>query len=164
MLSESSNLQNMANSLPRRKIDAGFSQPGGNRRFRINSFQQKGEFESDVLDKPSQGISESKRNNTEKDQKWERPRVPDFKPHQRPLQFQSIEAEEGSLHGDVTTVKLYGVTSEGNSVMLHVKDFKHYLYVAAPPTYRPEDHAAYKAYLETRMAWSNSAQRRWLKQ
>lgn len=117
------------------------------------SQQVKSTFESEVLEKISQDMSELRQNNAEKDQSWARPPVPkSFDPATSSLCFQQIEAEEGTIHGGCPTVKLFGVTEEGNSVMLHVKDFKHYLYVAAPVGFAPSDVVAYKGYLETQVA------------
>ncbi|KUI63889.1 DNA polymerase delta catalytic subunit [Cytospora mali] len=125
----------------------------GSQVAKIASSQPKSAFESEVLEKLSQDISELKHSNTEKDQSWERPPLPeDFNPRTSNLCFQQIDAEEGTLHGGNTTVKLFGVTADGNSVMLHVKDFKHYLYVAAPSGFSPQDCAPFKAFLETRVA------------
>lgn len=130
------------------------SQNGG----RLNSSQVKSTFESEVLEKLSQDISDLKQNNTEKDQSWDRPPIPDtFKPHANSLVFQQIEAEEGTIHGGRTTVKLFGVTECGNSVMLHVTDFRHYLYVAAPSSFVPSDCQAFRAYLETQLAMHQHA-------
>lgn len=41
---------------------------------------------------------------------------------------------------------------DGNSVLLHVTDFLHYLYVAAPISFSARDCEPFKAYLETQMA------------
>jgi DNA polymerase delta subunit 1 len=120
---------------------------------KLGASQTKSVFESEVLEKLSQDISELKQNNTEKDQAWARPPIPrDFSPRASNLTFQSIEAEEGTLHGGQTTIKLFGVTEDGNSVMMHVKDFKHYLYVAAPVSFTPQDCNTFKQFLETRIA------------
>jgi DNA polymerase delta subunit 1 len=119
---------------------------------KLGSSQPKSVFESEVLEKLSQDISEMRKTNSEKDQLWDRPPVEDFVPSRDSLCFQSIEAEEGTLHGGRATVKLFGVTETGHSVMLHVTDFKHYLYVAAPASFQKTDCAAYKAYLETQIA------------
>lgn len=120
---------------------------------KLPSSQVKSTFESQVLEKISQDISDLKHSNAEKDQSWARPPVPEnFNPATSSLCFQQIEAEEGTLHGGSTTVKLFGVTAEGNSVMLHVKDFKHYLYVAAPTGFSPQDCVPYAAYLNTNVA------------
>lgn len=119
---------------------------------KVASSQVKSQFESDVLEKLSQGISELKQSNAEKDQAWERPLLrADFHPSNTSLCFQQIEAEEGTLHGGSPTVKLFGVTEEGNSVMLHVKGFKHYIYVAAPVGFAAQDVIPFKAYLETQV-------------
>lgn len=42
-------------------------------------------------------------------------------------------------------------------MLLHVTDFLHYLYVAAPVSFTPSDCAGFKAYLETRVAQYESA-------
>jgi len=116
---------------------------------KITSSQPKSTFESNVLDKFSQEISDLKQNNAEKDQQWARPRLSSFEPAADNLCFQAIEAEEGTLAGGKPTVKLFGVTEKGNSVMLHVTDFKHYLYIEAPVSFQPSDCQAFKAHLET---------------
>ncbi|GAO17267.1 uncharacterized protein UV8b_03823 [Ustilaginoidea virens] len=120
-------------------------------RAKLGSSQPKSTFETDVLEKLSQDISDLKRSNVEKDQAWERPPVQDFDPSRDSLCFQAIEAEEGTLHGGKATVKLFGVTREGHSVMLHVTDFKHYLYIQAPVMFQPQDVNAYKAYLDSQI-------------
>jgi len=120
---------------------------------RLASSQPKSAFESEYLERMSQDITDLKQANSEKDQAWDRPPVPaGFDPAKDNLIFQSIEAEEGTLHGGQAAVKLFGVTEHGNSVLLHVRDFKHYLYVAAPVSFGPEDCPKFKTYLETQVA------------
>ncbi|KAH6850735.1 DNA polymerase family B-domain-containing protein [Chaetomium sp. MPI-CAGE-AT-0009] len=122
---------------------------------KLASSQQKSTFETEVLERMSQDISDLKQNNTEKDQVWNRPPLPkEYDPEKDNLCFQAIEAEEGTLGGGQATVKLFGVTENGNSVLLHVRDFKHYLYVAAPVSFAPEDCSKFQAYLETQLATS----------
>ncbi|KAI1338971.1 DNA polymerase family B-domain-containing protein [Xylariaceae sp. FL0016] len=135
-------------SSPATRLNSSQAGPGS----KLGSSQPKSAFESEVLEKLSQDISDLKQTNSEKDQTWERPPVVDFDPQRDSLTFQQIEAEEGTLHGGKATVKLFGVTQDGHSVMLHVTDFKHYLYVAAPVSFTPKDCEAYKAFLETRVA------------
>jgi DNA polymerase delta subunit 1 len=125
------------------------SQKGASRK--ITSSQPKSTFESDVLDKFSQDISDLKQNNAEKDQDWQRPPVADFDPATSKLCFQAIEAEEGTIAGGKPTVKLFGVSEKGNSVVLHVTDFKHYLFIEAPVSFQPSDCPAFKAHLENAM-------------
>jgi len=44
------------------------------------------------------------------------------------------------------------LTQTGHSVLLHVTDFLHYLYVAAPVSFGKSDCDGYKAYLDTQLA------------
>lgn len=162
VLGDASNRRNVTSTpaaSKRRKLEPLASSPAS----RLNSSQQgpasklassqpKSAFESEILEKLSQDISQLKQNNSEKDQSWERPPVVDFQPERDALTFQQIEAEEGTLHGGKMTVKLFGVTENGHSVMLHVTDFKHYLYIAAPVSFTPKDCEPFKAYLETQLA------------
>ncbi|KAK7742178.1 DNA-directed DNA polymerase delta [Diatrype stigma] len=140
-------------SSPASRLNSSQHGPGS----KLASTQPKSAFESEVLEKLSQDISDLKETNSEKDQAWERPPVVDFDPQRDSLTFQQIEAEEGILHGGKATVKLFGVTENGHSVMLHVTDFKHYIYVAAPVSFSPQDCEAFKAYLETRLAMHQPA-------
>ena len=103
------------NAAKRRKLDVS-SSPGTGLRARhgvkghLGSSQPKSQFESEVLEKLTQDINGLKRNNAEKDQQWDRPPLDDFDEQRDNLCFQQIEAEEGTLHGGRTTIKLFGVT------------------------------------------------------
>lgn len=118
----------------------------------VGSSQPKSQFEEEVLEKLTQDIDALKQKNSEKDQHWARPPLDDFNEETDTLTFQSIEAEEGTFDGGKATVKLFGVTEQGHSVLLHVTDFLHYLYVAAPFSFTKNDCEPFKAYLETKMA------------
>lgn len=102
------------NSHKKRKLDADSpvtlrsSQNGPRSKF--GSSQPKSQFEEEVLEKLTQDINGLKRANSEKDQQWERPPLGDFDEKRDTLCFQQIEAEEGTLHGGKTTIKLFGVT------------------------------------------------------
>lgn len=74
------------------------------------SSQNKSHFEEEVLEKLTQDINGLKRSNAEKDQQWKRPPLEHFDPQSDNLCFQQIEAEEGTLRGGKTTVKLFGTT------------------------------------------------------
>ncbi|KAK4179846.1 putative DNA polymerase delta catalytic subunit [Triangularia setosa] len=149
-----------SSAVKKRRIDEPTSSPAqrfkssqNDSKGRMASSQQKSVFESEVLERLNQDISDLKQNNSEKDQAWERPSIPDdFDPSKDSLCFQAIEAEEGTIAGGQPAVKLFGVTEKGNSVLLHVKDFKHYLYVAAPVSFTTADCPLFKAYLEAQMA------------
>lgn len=123
----------------------------------LGSSQPKSQFEEEVLEKLTQNIEGLKQKNSEKDQHWARPALDDFNEKTDTLTFQQIDVEEGTLHGGKTTVKLFGVTEHGHSVLLHVTDFLHYLYVAAPMSFSKNDCEPFKGYLETVMAQHSPA-------
>lgn len=77
----------------------------------FGSSQPKSQFELEVLEKLTQDINGLKQKNSEKDQQWSRPPLDDFDPAEESLCFQQIEAEEGTLHGGKTTIKLFGATA-----------------------------------------------------
>src|SRR2546421_5441078 len=88
------------------------SSPAGQGSFRskMGSSQPKSHFETEVLEKMTQDISDLKRSNAERDQQWERPSLDDFDEKRDSLCFQQIEIEEGTLHGGQVTLKLFGVS------------------------------------------------------
>lgn len=59
----------------------------------------------------TQEMADLKKNNSEKDQQWDRPSLGDFNAKEDPICLQQIEVEEGTLHGGKATVKLFGVTA-----------------------------------------------------
>ena len=101
------------NSAKRRKLETIHSSPSKKLKSSqgpIKSSQAgKSQFEGD-LEKLTQDISGLKQQNSEKDQQWDRPSLEDFSSDTDSLCFQQIEAEEGTLHGGKTTIKLFGVT------------------------------------------------------
>jgi DNA polymerase delta subunit 1 len=151
------NIDNSPASLKKRKLEATTTTAD-----RLKSSQngpkgklassQPSHFESEILEKMTQDMSGLRKKNSEKDQHWDRPPLDDFNADTDNLIFQQIEAEDGTLHGGRATVKLFGVTERGHSVMLHVTDFLHYLYVAAPVNFGRGDCEAFKIYLEGQIA------------
>lgn len=146
----------------RRKIDDAKPVVGAPlRRMPNGSFngssQVKSKFEEEVLEKLTQDIDALKHSNAEKDQHWGRPSLGDYDATTDTLCFQAIDTEEGTLHGGRATVKLFGVNEKGNSVLLHVTDFLHYLYVAAPISFTKIDCEPFKAYLESSLAQHSPA-------
>ncbi|KAL2011284.1 hypothetical protein VTN00DRAFT_4002 [Thermoascus crustaceus] len=117
-----------------------------------SSQPQKSQFEEEVLEKLTQDISGLKESNSEKDQQWERPPLVDFDEKRDNVCFQQIDAEEGTLMGGRTTVKLFGVTEKGHSVLLHVTGFRHYLFIAAPVGFTKADCDPFRTFLETKLA------------
>lgn len=100
----------------------------------------------------TQDMAGLRKNNSEKDQQWSRPSLNDWKEGKDSLIFQQIECEEGTLHGGNATVKLFGVTETGHSAMLHVTDFLHYLYVAAPVNFTQRECEGFKTFLDAQLA------------
>ncbi|KAK9455035.1 DNA polymerase family B-domain-containing protein [Dipodascopsis uninucleata] len=67
----------------------------------------------------------------ETDQQWARPALESFDANNTSLSFQQIDAEESVLDGK-STIRLFGVTERGNSIMCQITGFYHYFYVPAP--------------------------------
>lgn len=106
------------NTAKRRKLETG-SSPSKRLKVsqnstKLGSSQPKSQFE-DSLEKLTQDISGLKEQNSEKDQQWDRPGLEDFDENRDSLCFQQIEAEEGTLNGGRTTIKLFGVTEVGHA-------------------------------------------------
>jgi DNA polymerase delta subunit 1 len=77
----------------------------------FNSSQPVPSQFEETLEKMTQDMETLKEQNTEKDQQWRRPPLPEhYNNMTEKLVFQQIEAEEGVLNGGRTTVKLFGVT------------------------------------------------------
>lgn len=149
------NIQASPRSAKKPKLDGAFnkntSTPLKGLKGNLNSSQPKSQFEEEALEKLSQDINGLKKNNSERDQQWKRPSIDDFDETRDTLCFQQIEAEEGTFNGGQTTVKLFGVTETGNSVLLHVTDFLHYLYIAAPVSFAENDCDGFRAAIEKHM-------------
>lgn len=110
------NIQPSPQSAKRRKLDGSLKTPtkalnGLNSGF--GSSQPKSQFE-ETLEKLTQDINGLKQKNSEKDQQWARPSLGDFDAKNDSLCFQQIDAEESTLHGGKTTVKLFGITEARN--------------------------------------------------
>ncbi|KAK6543072.1 DNA-directed DNA polymerase delta [Orbilia ellipsospora] len=111
--------------------------------------QVKSSFEED-LGRLTQEIGGLKGANAETDQKWGRPSLDDWIPNETDLVFQQIDAEEGMWNGK-TCVRLFGVTETGHSVLLHVTDFQHYLYIQAPIGFDHSHIRSYQDWLQGRV-------------
>ena len=121
VLADTTNTHNVLKSPPsakKRKLNGNLSngsfhssQNGPNGvKSKLGSSQPKSHFETEVLEKMTQDISDLKRNNAERDQQWERPPLDDFNDKSDELCFQQIEIEEGTLHGGRVTLKMFGVS------------------------------------------------------
>ncbi|KAJ8296854.1 DNA polymerase delta catalytic subunit [Rhodotorula toruloides] len=75
----------------------------------------------------------------EEAEKWGRPDAPKLNPQRDSLVFQQIDIEEFSAGGGAPTIRAFGVTKNGNSVLLHVKGFLPYFWVSAPRGFTNSD-------------------------
>jgi DNA polymerase delta subunit 1 len=108
------NVQASPRSAKKLKLDNGYGKSRPPIKSVNGSFSSSqpapSQFE-ETLEKMTQDMENLKEQNTEKDQQWRRPTLPeDFSEMKQNLIFQQIEAEEGVLNGGRTTVKLFGVT------------------------------------------------------
>lgn len=93
----------------------------GQRRVPGSSQPQKSQFEEEVLEKLTQDINGLKDSNSEKNQQWERPPLGEFDPSTENICFQQIDAEEGTIMGGKTAVRLFGVTEVGSAYSFGIR-------------------------------------------
>ncbi|OMJ22245.1 DNA polymerase delta catalytic subunit [Smittium culicis] len=71
---------------------------------------------------------------------WARPPIPDFSPETTNIAFQQMEIVD---HYNPTrqelSLRLFGVTDDGNSIMCEVYNFQSYFYVPAPSGFNPDN-------------------------
>ncbi|EPX72526.1 DNA polymerase delta catalytic subunit Cdc6 [Schizosaccharomyces octosporus yFS286] len=72
-----------------------------------------------------------------KDQKWQRPALSPLNTEKDDIFFQQIDCEEFT-EGPVPSIRLFGVTDHGNSILTHVTGFLPYFYIKAPVGFRAE--------------------------
>ncbi|PWN19351.1 hypothetical protein BCV69DRAFT_283987 [Microstroma glucosiphilum] len=75
----------------------------------------------------------------DEESKWPRPVLEPIIPEEDEITFQQIDCEEHQFPGSAPTVRIYGVTKEGHSVLVHVNSFLPYFFIAAPRGFRPAD-------------------------
>jgi DNA polymerase delta subunit 1 len=63
----------------------------------------------------------------------------------------------GNTVGQVPVLRVYGVTGEGQSVLCNVHGFLPYLWIPAPPEFRPSDVDMVRRTLNARLESSNIA-------
>ncbi|KAH9852052.1 DNA polymerase family B-domain-containing protein [Lenzites betulinus] len=79
---------------------------------------------------------------------WARPSLPNIDPKRDSIIFQQIDLEDSvEQHTGGTTVRLYGVTENGHSVLAHVTDFMPYFYIATPRGFDNDDMSPFMRYL-----------------
>ncbi|GAA5828493.1 hypothetical protein JCM5353_002695 [Sporobolomyces roseus] len=70
---------------------------------------------------------------------WARPKAPTLNPAKDKFVFQQIDIEEYIPPGAGPQIRAFGVTQAGHSVLLHVKGFLPYFWVAAPKGFTNSD-------------------------
>lgn len=110
---------------------------------RPNGTEEPLVFEQELLDM-TQHASEFH----EERQQWTRPALaPDFA--EKDVTFQQLDAEE-AYAGDHTSIRFFGITAEGYSVLCNVTGFLHYLYVPVPKGFLKDQHLAqFVSYMKT---------------
>ncbi|KAI5808354.1 DNA polymerase delta subunit [Pyronema omphalodes] len=134
-----------ASGAKKRRVEDGIK---NDRLTKLSQSVPKSSFEEE-LDQMSQDIDV--KGNSDRDQKWARPDLGDWNPEKDDLLFQQIDVEEGNLNGK-TAIRLFGVTEAGHSVLLHVTDFLHYLYVAAPVGFNQEHTTPFRDFLDAKLS------------
>lgn len=100
-------------------------------------------------------------------QVWTRPSIESFDARQS-LIVQNMEVDythgnpvkgmPGNTVGPVPILRVFGVTLEGHSVLINVHGFLPYLFVQAPPDFKPTDVELFRKTLNRRMETSNIPQ------
>ena len=132
----------------KRKIQPNGATTNGNH---VSSGRVKSSFEEDLsrLTQEIDGHVEGK--SVETDQRWERPDIHEIKTEQEGVTFQQIDAEESQDRG-APTIRLFGVSEKGHSVLCYVTGFLHYIYVPAPDGFRNDQCRHYQVALEQQLA------------
>ncbi|KAJ7281884.1 DNA polymerase family B-domain-containing protein [Mycena rebaudengoi] len=84
---------------------------------------------------------------------WARPPLRHIDPKKDSIVFQQIEVEESydGSSGSVT-LRMFGVTKDGHSVLAHITDFLPYFYIAQPRGFREEDLEPFRLHLNNMVA------------
>jgi DNA polymerase delta subunit 1 len=129
------------------------------KRLRVGEKEAKTQFEENLLKMAVEDGAQS----------WERAPMPTIDPAVDGMVMQWVDIDmytgnplaanpdkskklPGSKNKPTPIVRLYGVTSAGNSVLFHVHGFTPYFYVAAPPGFTKEHCGKFREALEQRIA------------
>lgn len=88
-------------------------------------------------------------------ERWRRAPLPKLDPAVDEISLNQFEADytvssippeyaAGSAESRAATVRMFGVTAAGNSVLVHVHGFRPYFYVRAPPRFGKEHIPAFQ--------------------
>ncbi|KAI0741539.1 DNA polymerase family B-domain-containing protein [Daedaleopsis nitida] len=129
------------------------SQPAAKRRKLtpsgpVNSQPNQSTF-ADVLQRLKDEAGESKDAEGGADS-WARPALQPIDARRHSIVFQQIDIEDSvDPQTGRTTLRLFGVTQDGHSVLANVTDFLPYFYIATPRGFDNDDMESFKTYLNT---------------
>lgn len=101
------------------------------KRKMINGSSQEAPSFADTLKKLQEEAEATGESSTGEDL-WPRPDLDKINPSSDHVVFQQIDIEEHTQPGQIPSIRMYGVTAKGNSVLVHVNGFRPYFYIAAP--------------------------------
>ncbi|KAK2158176.1 hypothetical protein LSH36_175g04050 [Paralvinella palmiformis] len=91
--------------------------------------------------------------------RWSRPPISPINPKTDTITFQQLDVEHyigqplagmiGSQQGPVPIIRMFGVTMEGRSILVHIHGFAPYFFVPAQANFKQEDCAKFQAALNT---------------
>ncbi|EEB07716.1 DNA polymerase delta catalytic subunit Cdc6 [Schizosaccharomyces japonicus yFS275] len=132
-MSISSSLQSPVIEDRKRRLNEPSTQFG--KKFRDANGTSKTTFVEELEHKAHE-VEKGSRNDGAKDQCWPRPPLKTINPDIDDIYFQQIDCEE-NVDEQVPTIRMFGVTEAGNSVLTHVTGFLPYFFVKAPPGFQP---------------------------
>ncbi|KAK0446656.1 DNA polymerase family B-domain-containing protein [Armillaria borealis] len=83
---------------------------------------------------------------------WARPALPPINEKKDKLVFQQIDIDETN-HGGSISLRMFGVTEAGHSVLAYVTDFLPYFYVGQPRGFVEDDIDDFASYLNTQVGY-----------
>ncbi|KAJ7880316.1 DNA polymerase family B-domain-containing protein [Mycena olivaceomarginata] len=136
-------------NVPLHKDERG-SQPAAKRR----KIETAGSFSSqpvqssftDVLERLHEESTEGTQGAEGGSNSWPRPALPSIDPKKDSIVFQQIDVEESENYGNVS-LRMFGVTKDGHSVLANITGFLPYFYVAQPRGFREEDLEPFRRHL-----------------
>ncbi|KAH9946498.1 hypothetical protein B0H21DRAFT_743121 [Amylocystis lapponica] len=135
------------------KIDPA-SQPSAKRRKlgpADSSSQPSQPSFADVLERLKEDANESKDAEGGADA-WARPRLHDINEKKDAIIFQQIDIEDSiDSNTGTTSLKMFGVTEAGHSVLAYITDFLPYFYIACPRGFSESDTFAFQEYLNNQV-------------
>ncbi|KAF9078186.1 DNA polymerase family B-domain-containing protein [Rhodocollybia butyracea] len=84
---------------------------------------------------------------------WARPALPKINEKQDKIIFQQIDVEENN-EGNAPTLRMFGVTEAGHSVLVHIRDFLPYFYIPQPRGFENDDIEPFREHLNSLVSFA----------